>query len=54
MYFIDSYTGNTYIEEITGGHLARIEDDKLWEALARFIHEKGLDAVDLIANERFI
>lgn len=42
MCFQDCVTGNTYIEEITGGTLERIEDDALAIALANFLEETGV------------
>jgi hypothetical protein len=45
MYFVDTVTQNTYIEEITGGHLEAISDDNLWQDLASFIQEQGLTKI---------
>jgi hypothetical protein len=42
MCFTDLNTQFTYVEEITGGSLQRIEDDKYAEALENFLHEKGV------------
>jgi len=36
------YGGNVYIEEITGGHLEFIEDDRLAEEIAEFLRERGV------------
>lgn len=43
--FLDTKTGQVYIEEITGGHLEYIQDESLWEALALFAREKGLTTI---------
>lgn len=40
MYFLDSALNQTYIEEITGGHLSKIEDDSLWYELGAFLQEQ--------------
>jgi len=45
MYFKDKLEHRVYIEEITGGHLERIEDDSLWNSLKEFLDEKGLTQV---------
>jgi len=45
MVFLDQKTLTTYIEEITGGHLSRIFDDELWDALAQFVKDKQLNIV---------
>lgn len=37
MYFIDTLTGKTYIEEITGGHLSFVEDENLVEEIEQFL-----------------
>jgi len=39
MYFGNKYM-ESYIEEMTGGTLSKIEDDQLWEALTKFLQEK--------------
>jgi len=46
MYFVDTLTLKTYIEEITGGHLETIEDDSLWQELANFIQSKGITYIN--------
>lgn len=33
--------GQVYVEEITGGHLSKIEDDSLWKALVYFAQSNG-------------
>lgn len=33
---ISLQAGQVYVEEITGGHLSKIEDDSLWQALVYF------------------
>jgi len=43
IFFLDMQTSQSYIEEITGGDLEKIEDDELWDALANFIKEKKID-----------
>lgn len=43
IYFIDKQNGITYIEEITGGTLNVINDDKLWNDLAQTLKENKLD-----------
>lgn len=42
MCFADRVSNQIYIEEITGGHLSRIEDDSLAEALADYLRDKGI------------
>ena len=42
MYFLDKNQGTTYVEEITGGSLNKIEDDSLWYALYKFLEEKHI------------
>jgi len=39
MYFLDTQSGLTYIEEITGGHLEKIDDDNLWNDLAKLLQD---------------
>lgn len=39
------YTQQSWIEEVTGGHLSAIEDQELWEAIANFLDENGLRTV---------
>jgi len=34
--------GLIYVEEVTGGSLSRIEDDKLAEELEAFLEERGI------------
>lgn len=41
MYFRSNIDGQTYVEEITGGHLSMIDDDELWFSLTAFLEEKG-------------
>lgn len=41
----DTRDGRRYIEEITGGHLEKIDDDPLWHALMQFIDNSGLNTV---------
>lgn len=43
MFMMDMVDTTTYIEEITGGNLSKIEDDELWQALAEFIQEKSIN-----------
>lgn len=38
---VDNLTTSIYIEEITTGHLEKIEDDSLHTALSVFAEEKG-------------
>lgn len=40
--FADHLTQQTYIEEITGGHLTTIDDDDLFNDLHDFLSEKGI------------
>lgn len=40
--FADHVTQQTYIEEITGGHLTTIDDDHLFHDLHDFLKEKGI------------
>jgi len=43
MFFIDNSNFTSYIEEITGGHgPLKIEDDELWNALAKFLEDKKI------------
>lgn len=37
IYVLDSWTNNSHVEEITGGVMSKVDDDKLWEALCRFL-----------------
>lgn len=37
MAFLDMDTVNTYVEEITGGHLEEVKDEELWQDLVRFL-----------------
>lgn len=41
IHFIDRVTGQSYIEEITGGHLEKIRDDNEWNEVAEFLAECG-------------
>lgn len=45
MFFLDRAIGQTHIEEITGGSLTKIDDDKLWAALGNFLQESGLTQI---------
>lgn len=45
MVYVDHLKGQSYIEEITGGHLEKIEDDVLHDTLSNFALEKGLLAL---------
>ncbi len=40
MVFVDNLSGSVYIEEVIGGHLEKIYDDSLHEAIVRFAEEK--------------
>ena len=42
MAFVDAVKGVGYIEEMIGGHLERIRDDKLHSALSRFAVDGNL------------
>jgi hypothetical protein len=43
MVFIDTYYGGAaYIEEIVGGHLEKIKDNKLHDAMSTFVETNGL------------
>jgi hypothetical protein len=42
IYFLDIATQQTYIEEITGGHLEKVDDDELWYAIGNFLQEQGV------------
>lgn len=41
MVFLDQMAQALYIEEISGGHLERVEDESLFESLLTFAREKG-------------
>ena len=43
IFLMDILTSKTYIEEITGGSLIQIEDDELWQGLANFLEDKGVN-----------
>lgn len=53
MCLLDTLTSQTYIEEISGGHLELIEDDNLFDDLLEFFFERGvLEASNIgIADE---
>ena len=42
IHFADTVSQQSWVEEITGGHLSEIQDDELWEGLCSFIKEKGV------------
>jgi len=42
MHFIDSLTGEAYIEELTGGSLTFIEDEELFIELEQFLADNGV------------
>jgi len=43
IYIMDRMTSMVYIEEVTGGSLTRIEDNKIHEELCKFVEEKKLN-----------
>lgn len=47
MVFVDHVRGQSHIEEITGGHLERIEDESLHSSLSNFAVEKNLLSLGL-------
>jgi hypothetical protein len=51
MCFFDVLTSKVYIEEISGGHLEFIEDDKLAKELAVFMDEHGLTEISRVFDE---
>lgn len=50
MCFLEVAGNDCYIEEITGGHLARIDDDQLANDLAKFCDERGITSMTRVAN----
>jgi len=42
MIYVDHLKQQSHIEEITGGHLEKIEDDVLHESLSNFALDRGL------------
>ena len=43
IYFLDTQTRKTFIEEITGGSMEAIDDDNLWNDLAMTLKEAKVD-----------
>lgn len=58
MVFIDNLKQTAHVEEITGGHLEKVADDSLHEALTDFAQGRGyLDFMTPLlknSNERFV
>lgn len=54
MVFVDHLKMSTYIEEIVGGHLEKINDDSLHSALTEFAFSRGFMEATPPSHKRFI